>query len=251
MPTGAVIALHVTGWSVFFIALHAAVAGLLRADAKTDLRVSRGIAALLLAAVGTVTIVAWFPLWRQGFLVRQPIGGAAFAVAAFFCGHFVGDFVWLEVLRRTRGLPPRGDLLIHHGLGVAAFAAACGFAAGFTLLGVVMTTELMPAASGLAAWGRHRGERERERQGIVLGYRALLYWRIPLWSFLLLAMATSALGFSSRIDPDLRLASWIASVAIVAVIALDVYWVDEYRRLLRKASLRQGVGVRLRALRPW
>ena len=207
---------------LFFLLLHAAVARRRRPFAL-DLKLSRGVAAALLVAAGVYALIRWFPLWPRGFLTAND-GGAAAAIVAFLCGHLVADLVWLAWGARRFGEPPRRDLVFHHLLGLVGCAFAAWLGVGYVLIAVVLTSEAMPVTTGLGAWARVAGNLDLELLAKRLRVLVLLLWRMPMWLFLLAALAASA-ARGTLPGPPPTLA--IAVVAFAVVVALDVYWTRE------------------------
>ncbi len=208
---------------VFFLLLHAAVARRRRRPFHVDLRLSRGVASLLLVAVGVYAVGRWFALWPRGFAAVNDDPVAA-GVVAFLAGHLVADLAWLAWGALGRGSAPRRDLVVHHLLGLAGCAAAAWLGVGYALIAVILTTEAMPVATGLGTWAELADNRRLELWALRGQVGVLLVWRLPLWLFLLAALAASSRqGTLPGPPPTLA----IAVVALAFVLALDVYWTRE------------------------
>ncbi len=220
---------------LFFLLLHAAVARRRRRPFHVDLRLSRGVASVLLVAVGVYALISRFALWPRGFLAVNDDRVAA-GLVAFLVGHLTADLAWLAWGARRRGSTPKRDLVIHHLLGLAGCAAAAVLGVGYVLIAVIMTTEAMPVATGLGAWAGIAGNGRLELLAMRLQVAVLVFWRLPLWLFLLAALAASSLG-GTLPGPPPTLA--IAAAAFVFVLGLDVYWTRECvaaERELREAA---------------
>lgn len=217
--------------TLFFLALHFAVRKTAALRFDVDLKLSRGIAALLLVAIGFYALYRWFPLWRQIFLVQHEPGTVASYVVALIAGHFLADFLWLAY-GVWLGNEPRRDLILHHLLGIAVCAVAFYAEAGYAAIAVGMTTEMLPVATGVDGLGQARGDLRWRRAAARLGLAVLWGWRIPCWIFLF-AMTSWLLRTGNAIEP-LRWVYPIALAVALAVTAFDLYWTPAYLRMLER-----------------
>lgn len=218
--------------TVLFLAIHLAFHVPTRFSFAVALKLSRGVAALLLVAAGAAALVSHFPHWPQLFLTRPGEDPLILGVC-FVLGHLLADFLWLGYGGFVLGRKQRTDLVLHHLLGVAACAAALYLEMAYTLIAVVLLSEMLPVTSGLVGCAHARADSRLERRAFVLGLGVLLGWRLPLWAFLV-AVASWNLwtgGYLSETRPIYVL----ALVALPLVALFDVYWsrayVAEIRRL--------------------
>lgn len=215
--------------TVFFLALHLAVRKTGDRRFEVDLKLSRGLAALVLVGIGFYSLYRWLPLWRQAFLVEHDRGSAAYYVVAFIAGHFLADFLWLAY-GVGLGNEPRRDLILHHVLGLAVCAVAFSIEAGYAVIAVGMTTEMLPAATGLDGVGQARGDLRLRRAAARLGLAVLWLWRIPSWIFVL-AMVAWDLKTGNVIE-TLRWVYPVCFAVAIAVTGFDLYWTPAYLRML-------------------
>lgn len=218
--------------TVLFLSIHLAFHIPGRFSFAVALKLSRGIAAILLVATGAAALATQFPRWPALFLVAPGEDPMLFAVCFVF-GHLLADFLWLGyggfVLRKRQ----RIDLVLHHVLGVAACAAALYLEMAYTLIGVVLLSELLPVTSGLVGCAHVRSDTRLERRAFVLGLGVLLGCRLPLWA-ILIAVASWNLRTGSYLT-ETQPVYVLALVALPLVAMFDVYWsrayVTEIRRL--------------------
>lgn len=215
---------------LFFLGLHVLVARYSAHGYGIDLACSRSMAAFLLVVLGFSALWLWWPLWRQAFLIVEPEGASSGRFVAVLAAHLVADHLWL-MYGRFRGETVRTDLVLHHLLGMIGCAAAWYLGVGYTLIAVVLTTEMLPVAAGFLAWARANDDAAGQRLAQALGLTVLVGWRLPCWAFL--AVMVSDLwrvgngGVPRYIYP-------IALVAVVILIAMDLLWARGYLRLLRR-----------------
>jgi hypothetical protein len=225
-------ALWILASTALFLTIHLAFHVPGRFSFPVALKLSRGVAALLLVATGAAALAAHFPRWPELFLTPPGEDPLLAAVCLVF-GHLLADFLWLGygafVLRKRQ----RVDLVLHHAFGVLACLAALYLDMAYTLIGVILLSEALPITSGLVGCAHARSDPRLERRAYVLGLGVLLGWRLPLWG-LILAIASWNLRtgrFFSEAYPVYLLALFAVSV----VVMLDVYWsriyVAEIRRL--------------------
>lgn len=216
---------------LFFVALHLLVAMAVRQPFHVNLKLSRGLAALALAAVGFYSLVRWFPLWRHAFLVRHDHHSALFTIVCFLAGHLLADLLWIAYGHWFAASKAKSDLVIHHLFGVAACCCAFHFQAGYALLAVAMTTEMMPLATGVGAWGQATENGRIERGVWRTSLLMLVGWRIPFWTFVLVMVSWRLVAGS--LPESLNAVYLICLAALFFVVFLDVYWIAEYYHKLR------------------
>ncbi|MCP4658790.1 MAG: hypothetical protein GY856_25545 [bacterium] len=218
---------------LFFAALHMLVAKAVRQPFHVNLKLSRGLAAVALAAVGFYSLVRWFPLWRHAFLARHDHHSALFYIVCFLAGHLLADLLWIAYGHLFAGSRAKSDLVVHHLLGVAACCCAFHFQVGYALLAVAMTTEMMPIATGVGGWGRATENGRIERRVWRTSLLMLVGWRIPFWTFVLITAAWNR--HAGTLPESLKATNMICLAALLLIISLDVYWaVEYYNKLDRK-----------------
>jgi hypothetical protein len=231
-----------------FLVIHYAVARGVRRSFKRNLKLSRGIAAAVLVATGTVCAVRWWPLWDRAFLVAHPDPLEAWPVTVF-AGHLAADLLWILAGRVFVDSRVARDLVIHHLVGIAACTAAVVLQAGYAVLGVVLLAEILPVLTGLGALARTWRLENVEHWVLRTSLGMILGFRIPLWIFLGVTFTTTVFGPSA---PAIHAtAAPIAFPALALVIALDLYWVRSYVRLLRDFPRRGVPDLSLDPLAPW
>lgn len=218
--------------TALFLSIHLAFHLPGRFSFPVALKLSRGVAALLLVTAGAAALVSHFRHWPQLFLARPGEDPMILAVCLVL-GHLLADFLWLGyggfVLKKKQ----RADLLLHHVLGVLACAAALYLEMAYTLIAVVLLSEMLPVTSGLVGCAHARADLRLERRAFVLGLGVLLGWRLPLWAFLV-AVASWNLWTGDYLS-ETRPIYVLALVALPLVALFDLYWsrvyVAEIRRL--------------------
>jgi hypothetical protein len=209
--------------TLFFLLLHAAVARRTRGEAfHIQLKLSRGLASVVLAGIGFYGLTQWWPLWPQAFLSRHAPGSEAWLLIAFVSGHFIADVLLLAWGWRRRDSSPRRDLLAHHALGLFACWVVFYYGVGHAFFAVALTTEMMPVTSGIAALAPLLQRPDLERRATQLRLAVLTLWRLPLW----VCMTALLLWRMSQGEPDslIVLAQRIALGAVAVIVVLDSYW---------------------------
>lgn len=210
-----------------FLTLHAVFRRWLAAPFHLQLKISRGIASVILVAVGLYSLHAFFPLWRHAFLDPQPAGSFATTVVAFLCGHLVADLLWLGYGAVAVASSPRRDLVIHHLLGLAVCGLSLGLGFGQALIAIALTAEAMPVATGLGALGRVAESARLEHAAATGGFLVLLLWRLPAWLLVLAACFQALLRPGIGVVPQ---GFYVLCVVVAAaLVALDLFWVGRYR----------------------
>ncbi|MGH8453915.1 MAG: TLC domain-containing protein [Nevskiales bacterium] len=217
--------------TLFFLLLHALVAHQIPGqEFHVQLKLSRGLASIILTALGFYALTQWWWLWPQAFLQRHAPDSGPYMVIAFVSGHFIADvglLAWGGLLRNSS---PRRDLIAHHALGLAACAVVFYYEFGHALFAVALTGEMMPVTSGIAALAPLLARPLLERLATQLRLAVLVLWRLPFWvlviTLLLLRMVQG--------EPDslMLLAQRIALTSMAVVVTLDVYWVRQCLRSL-------------------
>lgn len=210
--------------TLFFMLLHQMV-GRRFPDQPFHLtfKLSRGIASVVLTAIGFYSLLRWFPLWPRAFLRVDPPGSDIYYLICFVTGHFIADFLLLGFgLFRERSTP-RKDLIAHHVLGLFGAWVVFHYGVGYVLFAVALSTEMMPVTSGMAALAGMRANPALERLATQLRLLVLCGWRLPMWIFIT-AIVLRDLQFS---EPDalLLLARRVTLGCMAVLVALDSYWI--------------------------
>lgn len=223
--------------TAFFLLLHVVVTHHARGqEFHVQLKLSRGLASILLTVIGFYALSQWWGLWPQAFLARHAPGSEPYLLIAFVSGHFIADvglLLWGWLLRDSS---PRKDLVAHHALGLAACAVVFYYDFGHALFAVALTGEMMPVTSGIGALAPLLGRPSLERVATQLRLAVLALWRLPFWALviavLLLRMAQG--------EPDslMVLAQRLALTLFAVVVTLDIYWVRLCLRSLRETPMR-------------
>jgi hypothetical protein len=210
--------------TLFFLLLHAAVALRTRGAAfHVQLKLSRGLASVILAGIGFYGLSQWWPLWPQAFLVRHAPGSDAWLLVAFVTGHFVADVLLLGWGLWRRDSSPRKDLLAHHALGIFACSVVFYYGIGHAFFVIALTTEMMPVTSGIAALAPLLHRPGLERRATQLRLAVLVLWRLPLWA--VLAALVSWRVAQGEADSLIALGQRIALASLAVVVLLDSYWI--------------------------
>lgn len=244
--------------TVGFLAVHWAVARRVARSFKRNLKLSRGIAAAILVTTGAVSAVRWWPLWDRTFLTVHGDPWEAWPVAVF-AGHLAADLLWILGGRVFVDSRVARDLVIHHLLGIAVCIAAVALEAGYAVLGVVLLSEVLPMLTGLAALARTWGLENVEHGTLRASLGMIVGFRLPLWLFLGATYTATVLGIALGplagdplgADSIHRTVAPIVFPGLALVIALDLYWVRSYVRLLRAFPRRGVADLSLDPLAPW
>lgn len=217
--------------TLFFLAVHIAVAGRPGMPYRAGLTVSRGIAAVVLTAAGVWAVVAAWELWPLAFISHEPPGAPAYLLIHLALGHLLADFLWLGYGAWRHGERPRPDLVIHHALGLLVCAVVFAWRMAPFAVGLALTAEVMPVTSGVGGWARHTANARLAGFAQRLRLVVLLGWRLPLWTAIgLVVLHLVASGEA----PSLRRIHYLALVLVPAIIALDVYWSVRSWQALRR-----------------
>ncbi len=231
-----------------FLAIHLAVARASGQSFRRSLKLSRGLAATLLVATGAVTLARWWPLWHLTFIALHTDAAETWPVAVF-AGHLAADLAWILGGRVFLAARAARDLVIHHLLGIAACIAAIVFGAGYALVGVVLLSEVLPILTGLGALARTWRLENLEHWVLRASLGAIVCLRIPLWLFLGTTLVASLL--TGTAGPIHHAIAPIALPGLLLVLALDLYWIRSYRRLLADFPRRGVPDLPLDPLAPW
>ncbi|MCB1057996.1 MAG: hypothetical protein KDD11_21050 [Acidobacteria bacterium] len=208
----------------FFLGLHFVVYRRLAAPFHLQLKVSRGIASVVLVAVGLASLVRFWPMWRHAFLDPQPATSWAVGAVLFLAGHLVADLLWLGVGVVAAGSSPRRDLVVHHLVGLVACSLSLGLGFGQALIAVALTAEAMPVATGIGAVGRITESARLEHLASNAGLLVLLLWRLPAWLLVITACVLALARHGGPVVPPRLYLLCIAAAA--ALVGLDVFWVQ-------------------------
>lgn len=206
------------------------------------LKVSRGLASVLLVVLGFATLIGYWPRWRVLFLGAHPDGSIPYHLLLFIAGHFTADLLWLAWGKVARESRPRMDLILHHLVGLIVCGAALWLELGYLLVAIAMTTELMPVATGLGGWGKVLDSVGVERAAVALSLAALGLWRIPFWAFLVTMVASGRVaGTLTDLPPSV---GPIVLAAASALVLMDFYWTTKlwstYREMTAEHARRRA-----------
>lgn len=231
-----------------FLGLHWSVGRISGRSFRTALKLSRGIAATVLVLIGLFAAIEWWELRRVAFLAAQPDPLDAWPVA-IFAGHLAADLFWILGGRLVLDSRVARDLVVHHLLGIAVCVAAVWFGAGHALIGVILLAEVLPVMTGLAAWARSHERSGLERNVLRASLWLILLFRIPLW------LAVGALLAAVLVGGRAEAIHWAVAPVVLpglgVVVALDLYWVRSYRRILRAFPHKGVRDLSLDPLAPW
>lgn len=217
---------------LFFLVLHAAVAWRARQPFAATFKLARGIASVMLAAIGFYALFHWSELARAGYMGRHDADTQADVLMHFIFGHFIADFILLGWGWWREGARPRPDLVIHHGLGLLAVWVMKHYLIGHALFLVLFTTEMMPVTSGLAAWAALKRNAALERRAQQLRLAVLTLWRLPLW-FVIGALMIYNL-FVLTAEPLLAVGYRFSLGFLVITLSLDSFWIHQCVQALRR-----------------
>lgn len=226
--------LTIGGSILFFLALYTGVA---RASAsRTDdfharFKLLRGVASVLLTAIGFFALIHWREFWPQCYMTRHTGDTLAYTLLFVLVGHFLADFLLLGYGWTRYRAKPRPDLIIHHALGVFAAGTVMYYDIGHALYLVLMTTEMMPVTGGIAALGALLQRPRLERLGSELRLATLLLWRMPLW------IAVGVLCWQSLpnpAEPILAIGYKFSLAFLVLTLSLDGFWIVQCVKALRR-----------------
>lgn len=217
-----------------FLGMHWALWRWLEKDYVLAFRMSRGVAALVLTALGFAGLVDAWPQRHLGFLYEHGPDDWMIVGVSIAYGHLLADMVSMAYGRWGLGIAPRMDLVAHHLLGLLAYGISMALGIGHALVLVSLASELMPTCTGLEAWGRHLGRPSWERAGAGLRLWILLGWRLPLWLFTVAMLVRTVV--SDELAAGMGTIVTFVLACLVTLIGLDVYWV----RKCAAAARRQG-----------
>lgn len=205
-----------------FTLVHAWVLRRVESAYPRAFKLSRGVAAVILTAIGFVGLILALPDWRDAFLVHhEPDDLLRWGVIIAY-GHLMSDFVWMVVGKVRDDIAPRRDLIFHHGLGAVAYAYSLQIEVGYGMVMVTLASEVMPCFTGLEAYGKHRASEAVQLLAARARLLVLTFWRIPLWVFALV-MCVWNLNDGSYAS-DLTFVFQFSAVCLVLILGLDAYW---------------------------
>lgn len=211
-----------------FTVLHVVFLTGVSPDYHRAFKLSRAIPAAILTTIGLIAAFMAIGHWNEAFLYRHD---PSVATGDYFMwhgmlivmGHLLSDFLWMAYGLVARGIIPRLDLIIHHGICLACFSYALWKEVGFALCLISLVSELMPVTTGISGWGQHIGRKDVMELADRVRLKVLIWWRRPLWFFLAALTARSIL--SGEIPEGFGLAFSIAVVGFTTLIFLDKYWI--------------------------
>ena len=187
------------------------------------LKLSRGLASVALVGVGFYAFFGWLDLWPRAFLAAHGKDSMLYSLIWVFISHFIADFIWLAWGYWKENSAPRQDLVLHHVLGLLAAGLTLYYEAGYAIVMISLTTEMMPVTTGLGAWAELREDAELERLAKRLRLAVLLLWRMPLWLFELVVIVWN---LTSQELGDLRIVFYFGLAMAVSFVVLDSWWIS-------------------------
>ena len=218
--------------TALFTAMHWCVPRWVDTDDSTALKLSRGIAAVLLTLLGSWTLLAARGHWQSAFVYHHRHEDWMRVAFLLVYGHFLADILWMAWSRWSRSAHVRRDLVVHHLLGLVAFTFGLVLQAGYALGLIVMITEVLPVSTGLKGLGIALHKPHLAALADRTHLQLLIWIRLPLWTTLLvLSLRVLMLGNAG----DLVSAYQVVTAGLLALISLDLFWVwDCIRRPPRK-----------------
>jgi hypothetical protein len=209
---------------LFFFSLHVGVdryfSGYLFHD---TLKISRGLASVFLSILGFISLYFYFSWWEYGFLLRHTTPEPFLEALVYgLMGHFCADFLWLAYGWKKRESQPRMDLLIHHGFGLFVCIYALQTQLAYAIIGVALTSEMMPVTTGIGALGTLFHQKSSEPLANRLRVFVILGWRLPLWIFVFFRLTLECWRGEARASISSHYIT--AFSTCLFLIALDSYW---------------------------
>lgn len=227
--------------ALFFLGLYALVAGITASrtdDFNLRFKLLRGLASVLLTAIGFYALVHWQEFWRQCYMTRHTGDVLAYTLVLFITGHFLADFLLLGYGWVRHREKPRPDLVVHHLLGVFASWVVMHYDIGHALYLLMMTAEMMPVTSGVAALGALLQRPRMEQLGSELRLAALVLWRMPMW-FVVGYLCLQSLEHPA--EPILVIGYRFSLAFLVLTFSLDSYWIVQCIKALQRIYARAVV----------
>ncbi len=215
-------ALPLVGYVALFTLLHVLALARLEPVFPRAFKLSRAAAALLLTLLGFAALLDALPHWRTAFLYRHEEHDWMRQGLLMVYGHLLADFLWMGVGWRRFQIRPRKDLMLHHALGLVGFGVALALHVGYAIALMTMITELLPVTTGMDAWGKRTASAALSAAASRARLHVLAWLRIPLW-MLLLGLVLHVLLRGA--PGSLQAAYLVAAGGLVALIALDGYWI--------------------------
>lgn len=228
------------GAFAFFMAVHVGIGRWSQRAFHVDLKLSRGIAALLLSIMGFWGLANYFDAWRYAFLIPNDPDSLLGACVLIILGHMFADFAWLAIGARYYNSKPRQDLIIHHIVVVIGCFCCYYLDVGYLFAVVGMSTELMPVTTGLGSLGRVLDNERLEIASMRLRLVVLWFWRIPVWLLVLSVLSWEVMTGNMR--AALGMAYPIAIVACLGLVGMDIYWSRQSLKALQRVA-RDGLAV--------
>jgi hypothetical protein len=213
----------------FFIVLHVVFLNLPKTHFNHAMKLSRGVAAVILSVIGFYGLFADLGQWKSAFIYHHT-GEGILERNLYFCmlvcmGHFIADLLWLVWGKVRYGIPSRKDLIIHHLIGVVAFGYALHHELAYVACLITMASELMPVTTGIGAYGQRMQNMNIVRFANNWRLLLLLWWRVPLWGFMAL-LSIRAL-FSGDYQDDLLIPYILATLGFSGMLLLDRFWLKQ------------------------
>jgi hypothetical protein len=213
-----------------FTLLHIVFLSGVSPDYHRAFKLSRAIPATIMTLMGIAAVFVAIGHWNEAFLYRHDPSALLsdrlmWHGLLIVMGHLLSDYVWMLYGLIGRRIVPRADLIIHHGVCLAAFSYALWKEVGFALCLIALVSELMPVTTGISGWGQHIGRKDIMELANRIRLKVLIWWRRPLW-FALAALTARSI-FSQQIPEGFGLAFGIAAAGFTTLIFLDKYWIGK------------------------
>ncbi|MBC8368624.1 MAG: hypothetical protein H8E25_01370 [Planctomycetes bacterium] len=213
----------------FFMLLHVVFLNLPKANYTRAMKLSRGVAAVILSVVGFYGLFADLGQWRSAFIFHHTAGDALESKLHFcmlICmGHFVADLLWLVLGKMRYGVALRRDLIIHHVIGIIAFGYALHHEIAYVACLITMASEVMPVTTGIGAYGQRVQNMDIVRSANRWRLKLLVWWRVPLWATMaILSVRTLIFGAYPQ---DLFVAYILSTCGFVGLLLLDRFWIKQ------------------------
>jgi hypothetical protein len=213
-----------------FTLLHIVFLSGVSPDYHRAFKLSRAIPAAIMTMMGIAAACVAIGHWHEAFLYRHHPDSVLsdrlmWHGLLIVMGHLLSDYLWMLYGLVGRRIIPRADLIIHHGVCLAAFSYALWKEVGFALCLIALVSELMPVTTGISGWGQHIGRKDIMELANRIRLAVLIWWRRPLWFGL--AALTARSIFSQEIPEGFGLAFGIAAAGFTTLIFLDKYWIGK------------------------
>jgi hypothetical protein len=219
--------LFFAGSVTVFTASHWAIQKWVEPEYEDAFKLSRGCAAVLLTGLGIAALIDSAGHWRSAFVYPHEKGDWMRLGLLAVYGHLIADLLWMAIARLRLGIRARGDLIIHHTLGLIAFGFALYLHVGYAIALLTMVAEVLPVTTGLTALGKRINSPTLTDAAERLCLHVLAWLRLPT-SGLLLVLTIDV--FRGGRAGDLYWVFVVVALALIALITLDLCWIRRCRR---------------------